>query len=237
MGARGGILNFFLIAGIAFAAVGAFLFVAGGLGGSIAGLTFLLIGVIWVLVALGVRALYGGMAKRAKAEQQLFETGRKATAVVEGVETTGMVLNNVNQQIFLRLRVQPQGEPEFPYERKMFVPFHGMPRTGDVIDVAYDPADKSKVALATDWRSNTAGGRLLLLRRPGEGAAMPAGMQAGAASAGTASSAGSPAEDESTAPERVIEQLERLNRLKEEGALTESEFAVQKAKVLSGQDI
>jgi Short C-terminal domain len=35
----------------------------------------------------------------------------------------------------------------------------------------------------------------------------------------------------------VIEQLERLNRLKEEGALTESEFEAQKARVLSGQDL
>ena len=233
MGSRSGILNFFLVAGIAFAVLGAFLFFAGGLGGSIAGMTFLMIGVIWALVGLGVRALYGSMARKAKAEQQLFESGRKATAVVEGVETTSMVLNNINQQIILRLRIQPPGEPEFTHERKLFVPFHGLPRTGDVIDVAYDPSDKTRVALATDWRSNTAGGRLLILRRPGEEAAVAAGTQAGAAPAAPASSAG-PA---STAPERVIEQLERLNRLREEGALTESEFAVQKAKVLSGQDV
>ena len=35
----------------------------------------------------------------------------------------------------------------------------------------------------------------------------------------------------------MIEQLERLQRLRDDGALTESEFAVQKAKVLSGQDV
>ena len=235
LGARSGIGNFFLIAGIGFTVVGAIIWISGGLAGSIVGLTFTMIGVIWTLVALGLRAFYGGMAKKAKAEQQLFETGTKATAVVDGVETTSMVLNNINQQIILRLRVQPRSEPEFIHERKMFVPFHGMPRTGDLIDVAYDPADKSTVALATDWRSNTAGGRLLLLRRPAEVTAMPAGMQAGAAP--TAGASASADERPSTGPERVIEQLERLNRLKEEGVLTESEFMVQKARVLSGQDI
>lgn len=229
MGSRGGVLNFFLLAGIAFAVVGGVLFVSGGAGGSIAGVTFLMIGVIWVLVALGVRGIYGGMARKAKAERQLFDTGTRATAVVEGVESTSMVLNNINQQVILRLRVQPRNEPEFVHERKLFVPFHGMPRTGDLIEVAYDPADKSTVALDTDWRSTTGGGRLLVLRRPAEGAAMPAGTQAGATAG-----AGAPAAEPSTAPERVIDQLERLNRLKEEGALTESEFAVQKAKLLAG---
>jgi hypothetical protein len=214
-----------LLAGIGFLVAGGFAVFAGGLGGGIAGMTFLMIGGIWVLVALFLRGFYGGMARKAKAEQQLFETGRKAPAVVESVETTGMVLNNVNQQIVLRLRVQPPGEPEFPYERKMFVPFHGIPRTGDAIEVAYDPADRSKVALATDWRSDTAGGRLLISR--------PAAAPAPVPAVATPAADGGPV----TAPERVIQQLERLNKLKEEGVLTETEFEVQKAKVLSGQEV
>jgi hypothetical protein len=141
--------------------------------------------------------------------------------VIDSVETTGLVVNEVNQQIILRMRVQPRGEAEFPYERKMLVPFHGIPRTGDQIQVAYDPANRANVALETDWRSDTAGGRLLVLSRP---------------DADTAPAA-APAEPEKTAPERVIEQLERLQRLRDDGALTDSEFAVQKAKVLSGQDV
>jgi hypothetical protein len=236
LGARSGIGNFFLLAGIGFTIVGGIVWISGGLAGSIVGLTFTMIGVIWTLVALGLRGFYGGMAKRARAEQQLFETGTKATAVVEGVETTGMVLNNINQQIILRLRVQPRGAPEFIHERKMFVPFNGIPRTGDEIDVAYDPSDQSTVALATDWRSNTAGGRLLILRSPGEAEPMPAGYEPGARAAG-GYEPGARTEDGKSAPERVIEQLERLNRLREEGALTESEFAVQKARVLSGESV
>lgn len=218
--ARKGIGSFFLIAGIGFAVVGVAAVAAGGEAGLIAGGTFLMIGVIWAAVAVGLGAFYGSMAKKAVAEKKLFETGTRATAVIDSVETTGLVVNNVNQQIILRMRIQPRGEAEFPYERKMLVPFHGIPRTGDQIQVAYDPANRAKVALETDWRSDTAGGRLLVLNRPADPPATPA-----------------PAATDTTAPERVIEQLERLQRLRDEGALTDSEFAVQKAKVLSGQDV
>jgi hypothetical protein len=223
--ARSAIGNFFLIAGLGFVVVGVAAVAVGGEAGLIAGGTFLMIGVIWAAVALGLRALYGGMAKKAAAEKQLFESGTKAMAVIDSVETTGLVVNNVNQQIIMRLRVQPRNEAEFPYERKMLVPFHGMPRTGDQIQVAYSPTDRTQVALETDWRSDTAGGRLLVLQRPGGSAGAPAPAEA------------PEPERAKTAPERVIEQLERLQQLREEGALTDSEFAVQKAKVLSGQDV
>ena len=206
---RGGIISFFLLGGIALAAVGGFLILSGGVGATV-GVTFALIGVIWALVALGLRAFYGRMLRRARVEQELFASGRKAIAVVEGVQTTGMVLNDVNQQIVLQLRVQPPGEPEFTHQRRMFVPFHALPRTGDVIDVAYDPADRSRVALATDWRTNTGGGQALLSRRPEAG-------------------------EESAAAEGVVDQLERLDRLRQSGSLTFSEFEALKAKILSGQ--
>ncbi len=216
MSGRTGIGNFFLIAGIGFVVVGALAFFAGGMAGGIVGGTFLMIGVIWAVVALGLRGFYGGMRKKRDAEKQLFETGTRAPATVESVETTGMVLNNINQQIVLTLRVEPRGGAPFVHTRKMFVPFNGIPRTGDTIEVAYDPADPSRVALATDWRSDTAGGQLLVTA-PTAAAAAPAPAPSGAV----------------TGTERVIEQLERLTKLKEEGALSESEFEAQKARVLA----
>jgi len=236
---RFGVLSFFLVAGAGFVVVGLLALVSGwlggsigSLGGSITGSVFLMIGVIWVLVALGVRAMYAGMRRKAAAEKALFESGTKATAVVESVETTGTVLNGVNHQIILRLRVQPRFQPEFPYERRMFVPINSLPRPGDVIDVAYDPNDKSKIALATDWRSDTAGGRLLLVRRPGDPAARPAGWDT--ATVHDPEYAGGVTSQSDA--ERVLAQLERLQRLRQDGALTDAEFESQKAKILSGQD-
>ena len=210
---RGGVMSFFLVGGIAFAAIGGFLLLSGSQVGATVGLTFAMIGVIWTLVALGLRGFYLGMHRRAEVERQLFETGRRAVAVVEGVQTTGMVLNNINQQIVLQLRVRPQGEPEFVHRRRMFVPFHGIPRTGDLIDVAYDPADQGKVALATDWGSNTGGGRLLLFRRPDGADETATGAQP----------RGDP----------VLDQLERLDRLRQSGTLTYAEFEAQKARILA----
>ena len=70
------------------------------------------------------------------------------------------------------------------------------------------------VALATDWRSNTGGGRLLVFRRP-DGAADEAAVGV---------------EDRR---DPVLDQLERLDRLRQSGALTYSEFEAQKARILS----
>jgi putative oligomerization/nucleic acid binding protein len=223
MRGRSAIGSFFLVAGLGLAAFGIVALVAGGLGGSIVGLTFLMIGGIWALVAVGLRAFYSNMANKAEADRKLFDEGTRATAVIEGVETTGTVLNEVNQQIILTLRVQPPGGAEFAHTEKLYVPFSGMPRPGDLIEVAYDPAQPGRLALETDYRSDTAGGRMLITRAPQAPAPDP--------------SPAAPPADSRPAPERVIEQLERLNKLREDGALTDAEFEAQKIKVLSGQTI
>ena len=51
----------------------------------------------------------------------LFNTGRRATARITSVDTTGVVLNNVNQQTVLLLEVQPPGEAPFEHQRKLYV--------------------------------------------------------------------------------------------------------------------
>lgn len=206
MANRSGITGFFLYAGAGFAAFGAYL-VFRGTSGTGTGLTFLLMGIVWVIVALGVRGFYGKIQKAAQADQELFASGTKALGIIESVETTGTVLNNVNHQIRLRVRVKPTDGEDFVHERTMYVPVHGIPRPGDLVDVAYDPRDRSRVALATDPRSNTAGGRLLVLHRP-------------------------ESEPEAAAGDGVIEQLERLEQLRRSGALTQAEFDAQKRRVL-----
>ncbi|HEX2076955.1 MAG TPA: DUF3592 domain-containing protein [Longimicrobium sp.] len=168
-----------------------------------------LFGVFWVLVGLGLGVVNLRMQRQAQADQELFASGRKAVAVVDGVRTTGLMVND-DRQIVLRLRVHPAGEPEFAYERRMFVPSHALPRVGDVLEVAYDPADPSRVALATDGSSDAGGAPPLVFGRSDAGAGPAAG-------------------------ESVVDQLERLDRLRQSGSLTFSEFEALKAKLLSGQ--
>lgn len=218
---RNAIVVFFLLAGGALTAVGVGLVVAGSGAGRMAGSVFLMIGVIWVAVALLVGYIYQRMAARRAAELSLFETGDRGTAVIDSVETTGVVLNEVNQQVRLVLTVTPRFGEEFQYERTMFVPFSGVPRPGDVIDVAYDPSDITQVALAFDPDSQTGGGQLLLTRPPSATAA--------------ATEPTAPAEPEPSPTATLLDGLERLQQLREEGALTDGEFQSAKTRLLKGE--
>lgn len=233
MGSRDGIANLSIMAGLLLIVAGLVARADGGSTGSLAGLILVLAGVICTLIGVGVRVLPFVISRQARSEHELFESGTKATAVVERVETTGKIINSRNVRIMLGLRVRPRSEPEFTYERKLLVPISGVPQVGDLIDVAYHPDDKSKVALATDWSSDAGFGRLLVLRPPDEPtAAEPLGWQLDRGS-DAESSAVETATSRRASADRVIELLERLHRLRQDGVLTEAEFEQQKAQVLS----
>ena len=234
---RGGILNFFMVAGLLFAVVGGIMLVSslgsdgfGSTGTQIAGGTFLMIGVIWVLVALGVGGWYGAVRRRQAEEAQLFQTGERATAVIEGVEGTGTMINN-QPQVYLTLRVQPRHGSEFIHQRKLILPFGSVVQPGHLVDVAYDPANPERVALDTDPRyAATPPAIYIRTRPPGQSAAATApGLSGGYAAA---SGGGPPAPGDD--PPTLIEQLERLAKLRDSGALSQEEFDAQKKKLLGG---
>jgi hypothetical protein len=204
---RGGVLPVFSIGGAIFLVVGG-LCVA--FGGKIASITFFLIGGIWIIVSLGVGGLYKGMAHNLASEQQLFTTGTRATATLEKLETTGTVLNNVNIRVIMTLRVHG-ADGDFVVERKAFVPTFNVPQPGAVLNVAYDPADKTKVALELDTSSSTMGGLNIVT-------SATTGPQVGTVTAPAGGSS--------------VDLLERLQALRSQGALTDAEFEAQKAKLL-----
>ena len=219
--ARSGVLGFFKFGGALFAAGGLAMLVVGlGAGGTtgealwITGSTFALIGVIWVIVALGVGGWYGNVAAKQAKEAQLFQTGERATATIEGVEGTGVSINDC-PQVYLTLRVKPRHGAEFVHQRKIVLPFGAVVQPGYLIDVAYDPANPQDVALDVDPRYAATPPAVFVRTRPPE-----------AAPATAAATDGS--------PPTLIDQLERLAKLKESGALTEAEFEVQKKELLGG---
>lgn len=193
----------FVVAGIAMAVYGQ---ASDSFGSSV----FTTIGIIWALVGVAILVFYRGMGARAQKDAQLFATGARAPATVTAVQPTGMVVNNVNQQVRLALSIQPPGEAAFTHEQTLLVPFSAIPRVGDTIQVAFDPADRSRVALATDWNMDTGGGRALLADRPAPAA--PAAPAAGAPDA--------------------LDQLAKLAKLRDAGTITAAEFESQKAKLL-----
>lgn len=228
---RRGLLGFFLVAGGLFAVVGIVLFVM-GLGSDdiarsglmITGGTFALIGVIWVLVALGVGGWYGSVARRQAEEAQLFQTGERATAVIEGVEGTGTSIND-QPQVYLTLRVQPRHGAEFIHQRKMVLPFGSVVQPGYLVEVAYDPVNPERVAIETDERYRATPPAVYVKARP------PEQQAAVAPSYTSASYTPAPAASE---PPTLIDQIERLAKLRDSGALTEDEFQRQKQKLIGG---
>jgi hypothetical protein len=243
---RRGLLSFFTVAGALFAVVGGVMLVMGlgsddimASGLTITGGTFAMIGVIWVLVGLGVGGWYGRVARRQAEEQQLFQTGERATAVIEGVEGTGTSINNM-PQVYLTLRVQPRHGAEFIHQRKIILPFGSVVQPGHLIEVAYDPANQESVALDTDQRYAATPPAVYIKTRPPEQqqAQQPQQAYAPAASGAPASfSIGVPpssAGSTDDSPPTLIEQLERLAKLRDSGVLSQDEFDEQKRNLLGG---
>lgn len=239
---RRGVLSFFMVAGLAFAVVGGVLLVMGlssgdmfsNMGLTITGGTFAMIGVIWVIVALGVGGWYSSIASKQAAEQQLFQTGERATAVIEGVEGTGVEINNM-PQVYLTLHVKPRNGQEFIHRRKMVLPFGSVVQPGHLVEVAYDPANTENVAIETDPRYAATPPAQYVKTRPPDGQAQPVHAftsATAAAGAGGALSESAPASGGS--PPTLIEQIERLAKLRDSGVLTEAEFQEQKNNLLGG---
>lgn len=243
---RRGILSFFGVAGLAFAVVGGVLLVMGlssgdpfsNMGLTITGGTFAMIGVIWVIVALGVGSWYSSIANKQAAEQQLFQTGERATAVIEGVEGTGVEINNM-PQVYLTLRVQPRNGQEFIHQRKLVLPFGSVVQPGHLVEVAYDPANTENVAIESDPRYMATPPAQYIKTRAPDGQGQPVHAftsqtlgSAGVASAGAGMGAAAAPSDGS--PPTLIEQIERLAKLRDSGALSEAEFQEQKANLLGG---
>lgn len=164
----------------------------------------------WAAVAIAVAAWIGRFSSRAQALQQ---RGIRATGVVLEVFKPWMnvVINNVYIRRRLRLRIQRQdGSPPYEGILKGLFMLGEIPSVGDRIALRVDPAnpqyfdyDKASTDAAT----------------------------AQAASAAVSDSGISAAASESRR-QNLADELARLAELHKQGALTDSEFAAAKKKLL-----
>jgi hypothetical protein len=162
--------------------------------------------------------LFGNKKKKA---QELFETGSKGVGTVLQVQDTGTTIND-NPRVRMVFRVEPlDGAAAFDAQKTSTVSRVEIPRQGDRYPVWYDPSDPANTwAYATVADDN---GRATMRQLFGEAANGFVGMGAPAAAAAPAA----PAADADP-----MAQLERLAALHAQGALTDEEFAAQKAKLL-----
>ena len=85
--------------------------------------------------------------------------------MIEGVEGTATRIND-HPQIVLRVRVRPRHGEEFVHERRVVVPDGGVPIPGHLVEVAFHPAARSRVALEADERCDSPPARLNVSRPP-----------------------------------------------------------------------
>jgi hypothetical protein len=165
-----------------------------------------------------------GRGKKEKAAT-LFETGAKGVGTVLQVQDTGMTIND-NPRVKMTFRVEPlEGGAPFDVEKKTTVSRVEIPRTGDRYPVWYDRNDPSTWAYAT---INDDNGRQQI--RAMFGAAADSFVGVGPAIQAPPPGTGAPAAAPAADP---YERLQKLNELRQAGAISDSEYEQQKAKLLS----
>lgn len=167
-----------------------------------------------------------------RAQARVIEVAEKGMAVTNGAES---VVANTTLALKCRLEITPpDGTPAFQvHERFRFSQF-AVPSAGQTIPVIFDPADHEKVMLDEDPEA----ARNAMLASAGIDPAMieqaiqasqeareSAGLSPLQMPAGTAAAPAAP---------DPVAQLERLQALREKGALTDAEFETQKARILGG---
>ncbi len=182
--------------------------------------------------------------------KHLEADGRRATATVLAIADRGMSLTSgngnlvSNTEVILktRLSVQPEGEPAFEVERKFRYAQLSIPSVGTRLSVRYDPTDHDEIMIEDRPPVVDFGGGKLDLgamldtikstkaSNPGDRMAMADALkqQMGLDAMVVAPMAAMPG----MTPDPVA-QLERLAALHTSGALTDAEFATEKAKLLA----
>jgi hypothetical protein len=193
--------------------------------------------VVWRMVFKRVRGVGGGglgggarrVAAGDPAATNLQQNGRKARAKIVQIRPTGMVMNNINMQCEVTFLLEPlDGGPQSQISKVMMFNQTQMPRIGDVWPSWIDRADPSIVGVGQP--SGASVDQIPLFREFGIAHPLdPTTVNGPAPAAGFAAppSPGAPA----PALDR-LQQLERLVALRDSGALTELEFAAEKARLL-----
>lgn len=100
-------------------------------------------------------------------QKQLEESGTRANATVVEIDDKGMAITHGQQGVVAnteierkaRIRVKPDGEPEFEVTKRFRFSQFDIPSAGQVIAVIFDPSDHDKVMLD---RSRFGGQRAML---------------------------------------------------------------------------
>lgn len=158
-------------------------------------------------------ALLGRVALRKQAvAMELMRSGVKGVGTIVEVADTGITIND-NPRIRIRMRIEPvDGSAAVERSKTVTVSRVAIPRAGERYPAWFDRADPDKWMFGTDLD---------------EAAASPEVREMFARARGR----GGDAREEDAAP-GPVEELAKLSALWRDGALTDSEFAEAKARLL-----
>lgn len=169
----------------------------------------------------GLLPLFGGaVMKRLGAAKQvmaaeLMRSGTRGIGTIVDVQDTGVSINN-NPRVVIRMRIEPLGGGAAVERSKtVLVSRVAIPRAGERYPAFFDPADPDKWMYATAMDASA----------PAEVRDMFARAQAGG---GAAPAAAAPAASD----DNPVAELTRLSELGKAGALSDTEFADAKARLL-----
>jgi hypothetical protein len=198
------------------------------------------------------------MFKKRGREERLEKEGVRAPGVVVEARQSSHfarqgnlgVESDTDVRVHLRVRVEPEGEPPFEVETGLWMPLTQMLSPGSHVTVLYDPTDHGRFSILPRSGQEAAAAAVESFEQrsgmdPNQlfgGAGGLAGImdQAmknphGAADAVRAALEIPPgmAPGGAQGPDRV-DQLTKLAKLRDDGALTEAEFEAEKRRLLGG---
>jgi hypothetical protein len=163
-----------------------------------------------------------------KLESRLRERGRRAPAEILECSVSATISDGMNlaarvQAVCkLRLRVEPPGEAPFEAEVKQRFGQFAIPAPGTRVEALYDPDDHGKLVVEADSIAATQAEGVPVTELMQRAMADPAKFsEEMLGRAGAAPEAADP-----------LVQLERLDALRQRGALTDEEFQAQKKRLL-----
>jgi hypothetical protein len=166
--------------------------------------------------------MFGNKKKKAA---NLIESGATAVGTITSVRDTGTTIND-NPRVEMIFRLDPtDGSAPLQASKKTTVSRVRIPQAGQRFPVFYDVEDPNTFAYVDGIADEN--GRALILAKFGDAfGADASGVGMIAAAAPAAAPAAAAASD-------PIAQIERLQALHASGALTDEEFAEQKARILT----
>lgn len=167
----------------------------------------------------------GAFMRRSNAAKQvlageLMRTGVKGIGTITAVADTGITINN-NPRVTIHMRIEPMdGSAPVDRQKSVTVSRVAIPQAGTRYPAWFDRNDPDKWMYATDMDPNAVSAEVREMFA--RAAAGGGGTGGGAAAAAVDDGGSSP-----------VEELESLTELWKSGALTDSEFAAAKARLLS----